>query len=73
MNDVYIISPCPKCGGMPIVREQFFPIIFLGEIALYDVVCEDCYDHSNSARSPEQAIEEWEAYCKQETRSRKNA
>lgn len=70
MSDVYIISPCPFCGGMPIVRQSEFTV--LGEFE-YDVTCEDCHNYSCvAAFSPEQAIKEWEAHCKRETRRRNN-
>lgn len=72
MSDVYIISACPKCGGMPVVR-QLFAFALFGELVVYDVVCEDCRDNSCVAHSPKQAIEEWEAYCKRKKRSRENA
>ncbi len=63
MNEVSIISACPKCGGTPFVRQSEFTI--LGS-PVYDVVCEDCHKYSCvAAFSPEQAIKEWEAYCKQ--------
>jgi DnaJ-class molecular chaperone len=71
MSDVYIISACPKCGGMPIVR-QYEEIQVFG-LTMYDVMCEDCHDYSCIAYSPKQAIEEWEAHCKQKTRSREDA
>lgn len=74
MSDVYIISACPKCGGMPIVR-QYEEITVFG-LTMYDVMCEDCHDYSCVAYSPEDAIKEWEAHCKQfkqKTRSREDA
>ena len=71
MSEVSIISACPNCGGIPIVRQSEFTI--LGEV-LYDVICENCHDHSCVAsHSPEMAIKEWEDYCKRKTRSRKDA
>jgi hypothetical protein len=70
MNEVSIISACPKCGGMPIVIERIWKSRFLNETELYEVVCEDCHDRGDSALSPERAIENWKAHCKQETRSR---
>lgn len=72
MSDVYIISPCPECGGMPIVR-QCEELAIIGRVG-YDVMCEDCHTYGFvAALSPEQAIKEWEAYCNQKKRSRKNA
>lgn len=62
-SDVYIISACPKCGGMPIVRQCEALSIFGKPV--YDVMCEDCHDYSRAAYSPELAIKEWEAHCKQ--------
>lgn len=75
MSEISIISACPKCGGMPIVR-QLFAFALFGEPVVYDVVCEDCRDNSCVAFSPEDAIKEWEAHCKQfkqKTRSREDA
>lgn len=71
MSDVYIISACPKCGGMPIVRQHEEITVF--GLTMYDVMCEDCHDYSCVAYSPEDAIKEWEAHCKRKKRSRENA
>lgn len=73
MNDVYIISACPKCGGMPIVIERIWESRILGVTEVYEVVCDDCHNRGDSALNPERAIENWEAHCKQETRSREDA
>lgn len=72
MSEISIISACPKCGGMPIVRQSEEITIF-GKV-LYDVICEDCHNYSCVASfSPEQAIKEWEDYCKRIKRSREDA
>lgn len=71
MSDVYIISACPKCGGMPIIKEEQLPHFLK---YTYRMECEQCGESRYKiAFSPEDAIKEWEAHCKQETRSREDA